>query len=242
MSSETIHPGILYGVGVGPGDPELMTVKAVRALERCPVVAFPKTRGESNLALDIVRRAGIPLEGKALLPLFFPMTRDKEELRLRHDEAANAVMDRLRAGEDVAVLNLGDVSLFSTFSYLLTRVKEKGFAVEIIPGVPSFCAAAALLQRSLTAMKEPLHIIPAGYEGSLDALSLPGSKVIMKSGSTLPSLCARLDELGLLGRAALVENAGLPGERVVSPLTRETESSGYFTTILVAPDEKEGSL
>ena len=214
----------------------------MRALERCPVVAFPKTRGESNLALDIVRSAGIPLEGKALLPLFFPMTRDKEELRQRHDEAANAVMDRLRAGEDVAVLNLGDVSLFSTFSYLLTRVKEKGFAVEIIPGVPSFCAAAALLRRSLTAMKEPLHIIPAGYEGSLDALSLPGSKVIMKSGSTLPSLCARLDELGLLGRAALVENAGLPGERIVSPLTRETESSGYFTTILVAPEEKEGSL
>lgn len=235
-------PGVLFGVGVGPGDPELLTVKALRALERCPVVAFPKTRGETNLALDIVRRAGVCLEGKTLLPLLFPMTRDKAELVRYHDEAAEALFLHLRAGEDVAVLSLGDVSIYSTFSYLLTRVKEKDFPVEIIPGVPSFCAAAGLVQRSLTAMKEPLHIIPAGYEGSLDALSLPGSKVIMKSGSTLPRLCERLDELGLLPRSALVENGGLPNERIVSPLSRETESSGYFTTILVGPEEAEGSL
>lgn len=242
QEAKSTAPGTLFGVGVGPGDPELLTIKAIRVLERCPVVAYPRTRGENSLALDIVRRAGVDLEGKRLLPLLFPMTKEKEALRRYHDEAAGAVMAELRAGSDVAMPSLGDASLYSTFSYVLARVKEAGLPVQVVPGVPSFCAAAASFGRSLTAMREPLHIIPAGYEGSLQALSLPGSKVVMKSGRTLPELCARLDELGLLERSSLAENVGLPGERMVPAMTRETESAGYFTTVMVWPEEKEGQL
>ena len=99
--------GILYGVSVGPGDPELMTVKAVRILERCPVVAAPRTAGEKTLALDIASGAA-DLRGKTILNLEFAMTRDPAELAASHRAAADTLENELREGRDVAMLNLGE--------------------------------------------------------------------------------------------------------------------------------------
>ena len=222
--------GTFYGVGVGPGDPELLTLKAVRILERCPVLAAPRTAAGETTALDIARQV-IDLEGKVLLPLSFSMSRDPEVLRAAHRTAADAVRPHLEAGQDVAMAILGDVSLFSTYCYLMDLLVAQGFSCTMVPGVPSFCAVAARLGRSLTRADAPLHILP-GREAE-EFLDLPGTKVLMKSGQDYPRLLEELDRRGLSAQAGMVENCGLPGERVFPSLEGRPASSGYFTTILL---------
>ena len=228
---EEMKKGTFYCVGVGPGDPELMTLKGVRTLESCPVIAAPCTRGGEMLALDIAR-GGAKLEEKVILPLSFSMTRDEERRREEYETGARAIAEHLEAGRNVAMVNLGDVSIYATCGRMMELVREKGFPVVMVPGVPSFCAVAARLGESLTADNAPLHIFPAGDTALKEALGLYGTKVLMKSGRQLPGVVDALEGAGALDRAALVENCGLPGERVVKPLGRETES-GYFSTIVV---------
>lgn len=228
---EPIRKGIFYCVGVGPGDPELMTVKAVRVLEACPVIAAPRTKGGEMLALDIARRAS-QIAGKLILPLDFSMTREEERRRGEYEAGAKAIAAHLEAGWDVAMVNLGDVSIYATCTRMMGLMKRQGFAVRMIPGVPSFCAVAARLGESLTAEGEPLHIFPAGNGEMDEALRLKGTKVLMKSGRQLPGEIEALEKAGALEHAALVENCGLPGERVVSGLEKGTQS-GYFSTIVV---------
>ena len=232
MESVKQTPGTFYGVGVGPGDPELLTRKAVGVLERCPVLATPRTRTGASVALEIVRGA-VELEGKTLLPLDFPMSREEGELRAAHRAAAETVRPHLEAGRDVAMAVLGDVSLYSTFCYVMEILRGEGFPCAMVPGVPSFCAAAAVLGRSLTRPDAPLHILPGGWEGAEGALDLPGTKVLMKSGRQYPRLLEELDRRGMLEGAAMVENCGLPGQRAFPTLGDRPESTGYFTTILL---------
>lgn len=221
--------GIFYGVGVGPGDPELLTVKALRTLERCPVIAAPQTKSGEMLALDIVRRAAA-LEGKTILPLFFTMARDKSQQRAAHETAADAIAAHLTAGRDVAMLNLGDVSIYATFGYIMDILRERGYEAVMIPGVPSFCAAAARLGLSLVSGETPLHIVPAGDPASLE---LPGTKVLMKAGKRLPQVQEALTARGLLEQAAMVEDCGLPTEKLYSSMGDVPEAAGYFATVIV---------
>lgn len=119
--------GTFYGVSVGPGDPELLTLQAVRLLRQCPVLAAPQTASGQMLALDIARRAlGSELDGKTILPLQFAMSRDAAVLRASHETAASAVRPFLDAGQDVAMLNLGDVSIYVTFGYLQEILQGAG--------------------------------------------------------------------------------------------------------------------
>ena len=224
--------GTFYGVGVGPGDPELLTLKAVRVLESCPVLAAPQTASGEMTALSIARQV-VDLEGKTLLPLFFTMSRDKERQRAAHREAAEAVRLHLERGQDVAMAILGDVSIFSTYCYLMDILKGEGFPCVMVPGVPSFCAVAARLGRSLTEANTPLHILPGGGEGPGESLDLPGTKVLMKSGRNYPQMLEELERRDWLDQAGMVENCGLPGERIFPTLEEKPESSGYFTTIIL---------
>ena len=226
-----VKKGILYGVGVGPGDPELLTMKAVRLLQRCPVIAAPRTKSGETLALDIVRQA-LPLDGKTILPLYFSMERDKALIRAAHERAVDAIQAHLDAGEDVAMLNLGDVSIYATGGYLVDLLSARGYETEMVPGVPSFCAAAARLGISLTTRDSPLHILPAGGVSLEEALDLPGTRVLMKAGRRLPEVVSALEQRDLLKRAVLVENCGLPGERICTDLSQGTDF-GYFTTVIV---------
>jgi len=224
-----VRNGVFYGVGVGPGDPELLTLKALRTLERCPVIAAPRTRSGEMLALDIVHQA-MSLEGKTILPLNFTMSRDPAVLRASHLRASEDIAAHLSAGRDVAMLNLGDVSIYATFGYIMDILRRRGYAVVMIPGVPSFCAAAARLGITLVRGETPLHIAPA--TGPIEPmLALPGAKVLMKAGRRLPEVRAALEQTEEF--AALVENCGLPGETIYSDLRQAPESVGYFATAIV---------
>ena len=179
--------GTFYAVGVGPGDPELMTRKAVRVLEECPVLAVPRTPAGDSLALEIAQ-AGADLTDKEIHFIDFAMSRDEEKRRQAHRRAAEAVRALLDRGTDVAMPVLGDVSLFASSAYVAQLLEEEGCRCVRVPGVPSFCAAAARLGRSLTEMDLPVHIVPAGGFPLEEALDLPGTKVLMKSGRALPQV------------------------------------------------------
>lgn len=225
--------GTFYGVSVGPGDPELMTLQAVRRLENCPVIAAPQTPKGGMLALDIAKGA-VELSGKTILPLRFAMSLDPAVQKAAHIEAARAVKEYLDAGQDVAMLNLGDVSVYATFGYLQEILEAEGCKTVMLPGVTSFCAAAARLGQSLTGgMEQPLTIAPGRC--AAEVLAAPGAKVLMKSGRQLPETLA---DAGLLSRSAMVCNCGLPNEEVWPDLADydPARPADYFATILV----KEG--
>ena len=230
---DNVKKGTLYGVSVGPGDPELMTLKAVRCIEQCPVLAAPQTAAGRMLALDIAKGA-VDVSGKIILPLHFAMSRDSEVLKASHAAAADAVRAHLDAGRDVALLNLGDVSIYATYGYLEEILTAQGYAAVRIAGVPSFCAAAARLGQSLTGgMEQPLTIAPGRHVDQV--LAAPGAKVLMKTGRRLPKTLDALRERGLLANSAMVCNCGLPDEAVFPALTDydPAQDAGYFATILV---------
>ena len=141
----------------------------------------------------------------------------------------------LAKGLDVAMLKLGDVSIYATYSYLMELLGARGYETAMIPGVPSFCAVAARLGISLTEMNSALHISPGGAALG-DALDLPGTKVLMKSGRQMPAVLEALASKGALGKSALVRNCGLPGEAVYPDLSKAVpgeDSMGYFATVIV---------
>ena len=124
--------GTFYGVSVGPGDPELLTLQAVRLIRKCPVLAAPQTSSGQMLALDIARSAlGKALDGKTIIPLHFAMSRDPAVLAASHKEAVQAVRPYLDAGQDTAMLNLGDVSIYATFGYLQCLLEAEGYPAAI---------------------------------------------------------------------------------------------------------------
>lgn len=223
--------GTFYGVSVGPGDPALLTLQAVRLLRQCPVLAAPQTASGQMLAL------GSELDGKTILPLQFAMSRDAAVLRASHETAASAVRPFLDAGQDVAMLNLGDVSIYATFGYLQEILQAQGYATAMAAGVPSFCAAAARLNQPLTGgMDAPLTIAPGSRAD--EVLDAPGTKVLMKTGRQLPALLDTLDAHGALSRSALVCSCGLPDETIFPDLStarppQDGSKAGYFATVLV---------
>lgn len=233
---KAMSKGKFYGVGVGPGDPELLTLKAKRVLESCPVIAVPQTRGRHTLALDIVKGV-LDVSQKIILPLNFLMTRERAARVKSYEKETARIAAQLKQGRDVAMITLGDVSIYSTFGYIREIVGGAGYETAAVPGVPSFCAVAALLGTSLTTMQKPLHIIPAGYAGWEGYLGMEGTKVLMKAGGTLPEVKETLRSRGLDKKAALVANCGLPAQKVYKNLEDAGDDEGYFATILIgAPD------
>lgn len=226
--------GVFYAVGVGPGDPGLVTLRAAELLRSCPVVAAPRTANGDMVALEIAR-AAVELGEKEILPLDFTMHRGAEVREAAYEASLAAIRPVLDGGRDIAMVNLGDVSLYASGRYILERLAAEGYPTVMVPGVPSFCAVAARLNESLTDMAEPLHIVP-GHGDLSEALDWPGSKVIMKSGKALPGVLRALEARGLLEQAALVSDCGMPGERAWPNLAEaapQEGEAGYFTTVVV---------
>lgn len=183
--------GKIYGVSTGPGDPELMTLKAVRVIRSAQVIALPHERKEACAAYQIAVQAEPEIEEKECLLIPMPMTKDPEILEASHQTGAGQIQAYLAQGKDVALLTLGDVSVYSTCWYLYQRLRRMGEEGELISGVPSFCAAAARLDRALVSGSQQLHILPASYSLE-ESLRLPGVKVLMKAGRQLGAVKEQL--------------------------------------------------
>ena len=225
--------GIFSCVGVGPGDPELMTFLAARIIRECPVAALPKSGSGENAAGKIAEEL---LRDKELLLCDMPMTRDRAALDAAHAEAARQVARKLDEGRSVAFLTLGDPSIYATPMYLHHILKAQGYETRMIPGVPSFCAVAAALDTSLCEGAERLQIIPASYPDSGEALKEPGNKVLMKSGRRMGRVRAQIDRERF--DAMAVECCGMEGERIHRNLDTLEETASYFSVVVVK--EKKG--
>lgn len=230
--------GTLYGVGVGPGDPELTTLKAIRVIESCQVVVAPRGRTGASVALGIVR-ASMDLAGHEVLEVPFAMAGEDGSRASRREDAAALIVSRLERGLDVAMPTLGDPAIYSTFQRVAASVRAKGHSVRQVPGVPSFCAVAAELDADLTPDPAlPVHIVPALDRDSLaGAAGLFGTVVFMKAGGETSRLRDGLDASGMLERVRLVSNCGHPDQTVLRDLgsPEVPDRLGYFTTAVVLP-------
>ena len=225
--------GKLYGVGVGPGDPELVTRKAERILRQADIVAVPDKGTGEKTALRIVEDI---VAGKELLYCPTPMVRDREKLENCYQKIADDLCSLLDRGKTVAFITLGDPTIYSTYMYVHKKVRAMGYEAELIPGVPSFCAVAARLGTSLCEGAERLLVVPASYDAS-DCLDISANKVFMKAGKEIGNLKKLLEQRGLSDRAAMVANCGMEGEQVFPRLSELKDGSGYFSIVIV----KEGS-
>ena len=221
--------GILYGVSTGPGDPELMTLKAVRCLEKCGTVFVPRTKGENSLALSIAEQC-VDMSGKNIVFADFPMSHDRQIIMDNYRRIADDICSELEKA-DCAMLCLGDISVYSTFTPIADMIAEEGYPVERIAGVTSFCAAASALGISLAGGSELFTIIPYS-SGKLDEiLKSDGKKIIMKSGRHSSELVKQLRSEGY--RVWTAENVGLSDEKLMYGADEET---GYFTVIIAEND------
>ena len=225
--------GILYGVGVGPGDPELLTLKARRIISQADALAVPDKGSGEKTALKIV---GPLAEGKRQIPMEAPMIRDQAEREAAYGRNADKIASELDQGRTVAFITLGDPSVYSTYLYVHRRILARGYRAELVPGVPSFCAVAAALGQGLCEDSDRLLIVPASHKDVGDCLDVDADLVFMKAGRELGALRRKLADRGLLDRASMVENCGMEGQRVYPRFADAPEDCGYFSVVLVKRD------
>ncbi len=230
--------GRLYGIGVGPGDPGLLTLKAASIIKSVPVIIAPKPGGDSeSLALSVVREHIDFSRQKVITPLF-PMSMKKDVLESAWMEAAKAAVDELLAGLDVAFLTIGDPSLYSTYSYILERIKVivPDLISETVPGISSINLAAAKAGIDLALGQERLVVMPPGrdMEEVKKAIADFDTVVLMKVNRNFDGLKNMLKEEGLDGKAVYIRRAGTGREQVIRGLENvRAEDVDYFSLVII---------
>jgi precorrin-2/cobalt-factor-2 C20-methyltransferase len=223
--------GTLHLIGVGPGDPELITLKAVRLLDEIPVVAYPQMPDGSGLAYEIAK---IHINPHAeMLPIPLPMTVEREAGQASYDAAAKQILEHLRAGSDVAYLCEGDPLFYGSAMYLTNRIAPDA-TVHVVPGVTSLTAAAAATGRPLAARNEVLKVLPAplGDEILRSELRDTHSVAIIKVGRHFDRIRALLVETGYATGAIVVEHATTERQRISRLADFTHDERPYFSTIL----------
>ncbi len=237
--------GVLYGIGVGPGDPDLITFKGVRILESCSHVFVPKARQEGgSLALTI---AGKHVNPEAEIhEIVFPMTTDKEELNRRWEDSARQIAEVLETGSDACFLTLGDAFLYSTYIYMLKALRRRIPDVDVVtvPGITAFSAAAAVSEFPVGQGKESVTIVPTAddLEEVKRAIGAGGTVVLMKIGKRLDRILDILEDSSALGRGVFVSHVGLENEKIVKDLRTlksGAEDRGYLSVMLVRGRDEE---
>jgi len=215
--------GTLYAVGVGPGDPELLTLKAVKTLQFVDIIACPSKEGAPGHAFHIAEQAVPEIIRKELLLLHFPMS--SVGISDAHQLAAEAIQNKLNAGMNVAFLTLSDPGFYSTFSYILGIVAQNGYEVKTVSGVPSFCAASARLNLSLAHGEESVLISSGEFH------NFSGTQVILKAGKHLKTLKQTLSSTGKT--AYLIENCGMENERIYVGADSFPDETGYLSILII---------
>jgi precorrin-2/cobalt-factor-2 C20-methyltransferase len=224
--------GRLLGVGVGPGDPELLTLKAARVLQETPVIAYVSAEGRPSTARQIAARH--LAAGRREIKTTLPMQPVPELVHAVYDEAASRIGAELQQGHDVAVLCEGDPFFYGSFTQLFDRLGES-YPTEVVPGVVSFTAAAAAARVPLVRRTQSLVVLPATLPGDALAARLAqvDTAVILKVGRHLSKVRELLADMGLLHRAIYVEHASEARERVVRLVDLTLDEAPYFSLILL---------
>ena len=239
--------GRLLGLGVGPGDPELITLKALRLLREAPVVAYFVAKGKRGNAFGIIEQ--YLQSEQTLLPLVYPVTTEALPAPLSYeqvisdfyDEASVTVAGHLDAGRDVAVICEGDPFFYGSYMYLHDRLAQR-YEAEVIPGVCSMLGGASVLGAPLVYRNQSLSVL----SGVLPAEELKrrladaDAAVIMKLGRNFPKVRDVLAELGLDGRALYVERATMANQKIVPLDQVDPQSSPYFSLIIVPGEKWQG--
>ncbi len=221
--------GIAYGVGVGPGDPEYMTLKAVRLIRENDVIALPGKNPKETVAYKIAAAAVPELAEKELLAVYMPMVKDRELIDKEHQRSTRLLERYLDQGKNVVFLTLGDSTVYCTFSYIQHYLEADGYPVELVSGIPSFCAAAARLNVPLCEWDEPLHIFPAVHNLDVE-FTQPGTYVLMKSASQMGAVKEALRRSGR--KVSMVENCSMSTEKLYHSVDEIPDDSGYFSLII----------
>ena len=221
-----------YSVGVGAGDGSYITLGALRALEQADIIAVPvKKYGEKSTALEIIRKE-FDTDKKEISELEFRMSGDTKIREESRRNSAEKIISALKDGKDVAMITLGDVSVYSTCTYVHNAVKNAGFELEIIPGITSFCAAADKAQISLCEGNESVAIIPSLKSNLLEKYIADfDTVVIMKSGNDADVIYDILKKYGLENNAIVSSCIGMENEIIEK--IQQGKSYGYFTTVIV---------
>lgn len=220
--------GILYGIGVGCGDPSDVTIKAIETIQKCDAVIFPS----GKRAYDIIKAAWPEIDSKNLKFFSFPMTHDESVLTERREKIYEYIRSLLSGGKSAGFATIGDVLIYSTFSYIQELAEADGFSVEIVNGIPSFLSCAGRLGLILGQEDEEIHIIPGTADLS-SALGLPGMKIFMKLGRRLGELkkaLAKKPEHEFLGA---VNRCGMPDEAIYTDISEIPEEKSYLMTVFV---------
>ena len=225
--------GKFYGVGVGPGDSELLTVKAVNAIKNADVIIAPKTeKKDGSIALTIAEPYILDAE---IIFQTFPMIKNFDESKEIFIQNTNQILEFLRDGKNVAFLTLGDPMFFSTYIYIYDLLKDSGANIETISGVPAFLAIASHIGRPPAYGNDIITIIPATAHKDriIDALKISDATVLMKVYKNFDEIVDLLDAENLLDEAILVSRYGLEDEKVLTNLrTHKNEKLNYLSTIL----------
>lgn len=229
-------PGKFYGIGVGPGDPELLTFKAFRALGEVDVLCVPRSSADrESLALAVVEKT-LPKKFE-LMELHFPMSKDQEVLRDSWNKAGEAVAGQVRAGRRVAFVTIGDPMLYSTYGYVLRYIKENypGLATETVPGVTAFSACASFVGSPLVEGDETLAVVPAAYdlERLKKALASFDNVVIMKVNRRFSEVLALLKEMGLADRGVYINRCGYEDQYHTRDLDSLTGKKLDYMSLLI---------
>lgn len=230
--------GHLYGVGVGPGDPDLVTLRAIRTLAAADVIlAASSSRNEYSLALSIAR-PHIP-DGTPVIDLPFPMTRDAAVLAEAWENNARTAVSLVDQGKKAVFLTLGDPLIYSTFGYLMRTVQRLApqTPVTVIPGISSFQAAAAKTRTILCESGENL-LIQAGINPQShleEELRLADNAVLLKAYKNFADIRRACDQAGRTENAVLVSRLGLPDEHI-TPLAEAPETPNYLSLVLATKE------
>ena len=221
--------GIAYGVGVGPGDPKLMTLRAIALIRENDVIAVPGKEPKESVAYKIAAAVVPEIADKELVPVYMPMIKDRALIDEEHKKGAALLKKYLDQGKNVVYITLGDPTIYCTFSYLQHYLEADGYPVELVPGISSITAAAARLNLPLTEWDEPLHVLPAVHKTDA-AMDLPGTYVLMKSASHMKDVKETLRMSGKDVQAVI--DCGMPTEQVYRSLEEIPDDAGYFALVI----------
>ncbi|SHJ04910.1 precorrin-2/cobalt-factor-2 C20-methyltransferase [Geosporobacter subterraneus DSM 17957] len=227
--------GKFYGLGVGPGDPELVTVKAVKVLNKADIIIAPETiSGKGSVAYKIIKEH-VEQQDKVKFQVF-PMTYDADALDSTWNQNMEEIMLFLKQGKDVAFITLGDPMIYSTYIYVMRRIKAQGIEVETVPGIPSFCAAASRLGIPLSEGEETIAIIPAAYKcDHMDELLTYGDNVIlMKPSRGFEDTVEKLDKHQLLQNTVMISKCGHADESITWDLKKMTGQKIDYLSMIIA--------